>query len=216
MTCLTSLWGCRLTYNFWIKGGFSGGEDYRWAVVRKWYVGWQWEVFNLLFICLFQQCAVLGFVVPGVLAMQSSAPLCALDAVAATLYLLLVLGEAIADKQMFEFQTEKYRRKAAGEDPGPYARGFIDSGLWAYSRHPNYFCEVTMWWVFYLFGVAATGNWLNWTIWGALFLTGLFVLPAASLDLTESLSLSKYPDYPDYQKRVSKFVPWFPRDGKAD
>ena len=41
----------RLTYNFYIKGGFTGGEDYRWAVIRKWYPGWRWEVFNLIFIC---------------------------------------------------------------------------------------------------------------------------------------------------------------------
>merc|ERR1719183_2260500 len=142
--------------------------------------------------------------------MQSTRPLGPLDAVATALYLLLVLGEAIADRQMFAFQTEKYRRKAAGEDLGPYSRGFIESGLWAYSRHPNYFCEVTMWWVFYLFGVAATGQWLNWSIIGVVFLSCMFLLPSASLDLTETLSLSKYPDYAEYQKRVSKFVPWFP------
>ncbi len=41
----------RLTYNFFIKGGFSGGEDYRWAVIRRWYPGWRWEIFNLVFIC---------------------------------------------------------------------------------------------------------------------------------------------------------------------
>ena len=41
----------RLTYNFYIKGGFSGGEDYRWAVIRRWYPGWRWEIFNLIFIC---------------------------------------------------------------------------------------------------------------------------------------------------------------------
>jgi len=40
-----------LTYNFYIKGGFSGGEDYRWAVIRRWYPGWRWEIFNLIFIC---------------------------------------------------------------------------------------------------------------------------------------------------------------------
>jgi len=127
------------------------------------------------------------------------------------LYFLLVLGEAVADRQMLAFQTEKYRRKAAEESAGPYAKGFIETGLWAYSRHPNYFCEVTMWWVFYLFSVAATGQWLNWTIWGAVFLSGLFLLPGASLDVTEALSLSKYPEYAEYQQRVSRFVPWIPR-----
>eukprot|EP00951_Prasinocladus_malaysianus_P047828 scaffold652104_cov34-Prasinocladus_malaysianus.AAC.1 len=55
MTGLASLWGARLTYNFYIKGGYSGGEDYRWQEVRKWFLGWQYEAFNALFICTFQQ-----------------------------------------------------------------------------------------------------------------------------------------------------------------
>ncbi|CAK0858679.1 unnamed protein product [Prorocentrum cordatum] len=116
---------------------------------------------------------------------------------------------------MFAFQQDKYRRKAAGEELGPYARGFLDSGLWGLSRHPNYFCEVSMWWAFYVFGVAATGSWLNWTIWGPVFLSMLFLVPQGSLDVTEMLSSSKYPAYAEYQLRVSRFVPWPPkRDAK--
>ena len=58
---------------------------------------------------------------------------------------------------MFAFQTEKYRRIKAAIPLGPeYERGFIESGVWSWSRHPNYFCEVTLWWAFYLFTVAAT------------------------------------------------------------
>lgn len=207
MTLLATIWGLRLTYNFYIKGGFSGGEDYRWAVIRIWYPGWRWELFNLVFICCFQQCAVMAFTVPAVAAMQSDAPLSALDRVATALFLLLVLGEAVADAQMFAFQSEKYRRKAAKEDMGEYADGFIQTGLWGLCRHPNYFCEVTMWWVFYLFSITPTGSYFNWTIWGVIFLTGLFLLPGASLDITEALSSNKYPEYVNYQKRVSKYFP---------
>ena len=68
-----------------------------------------------------------------------------------------------------------------------------------------------MWWVFYIYSVAATGNWLNWTICGCIFLAGLFLPPGASLDVTEALSSRKYPAYPEYQARVSRFVPWFPK-----
>ena len=254
MATLTTLWGGRLSWNFYVKGGFSGGEDYRWAEIRTW-PGFKqgWELFNLvcarhaptgrlraparahthrlhtpvpvalahavctcpmpqLFICLFQQLCVLGFTSPAAIASEaSSAPLNAIDAVAALLYLLLVAGEAAADKQMLAFQTEKYRRRAAGEPAGEYARGFIESGLWAYSRHPNYFCEVSLWWAFYLFSIAAGAPLINWSVLGPTFLTGLFVLPRASLDVTETLSSRKYAAYPEYQQRVSRFVPLPPR-----
>ena len=116
---------------------------------------------------------------------------------------------------MFDFQTEKYRRIKAGKALGPeYERGFIETGLWSWSRHPNYFCEVSIWWAFYLFTVGATEptidgweRYINWTIVGPLFLTCLFVPPGASLDVTESLSSRKYAAYPEYQASVSRFIP---------
>ena len=58
MAAVVTAWGLRLSYNFAIKGGYSaGGEDYRWAEIRKWFnaPGWKWEVFNLVFICFAQQ-----------------------------------------------------------------------------------------------------------------------------------------------------------------
>ena len=82
------------------------------------------------------------------------------------------------------YPSIRYRRKGAGEALGEYKRGFITSGLWAWSRHPNYFCEVSLWWTFYLFGVAASGDWLNPSIIGCVLLTVLFVPPKASLDTT--------------------------------
>jgi steroid 5-alpha reductase family enzyme len=215
MAVLVTLWGCRLTYNFVIKGGFSGAEDYRWAVIRKWFPGFQFEVFNFVFICYTQMLLILGFTAPAFAAQQSTRGWQATDSVAAALFALLLLGETVADRQMFAYQTEKYRRIQAGEPAGDYERGFIETGLWAYSRHPNYFCEVGMWWCFYLFAVGATGAWLNWSVCGAIFLTILFVPPGASLDVTESLSSQKYPKYAEYQKRVSRFVPWFPADSKS-
>ena len=67
-----------------------------------------------------------------------------------------------------------------------------------------------MWWTIYLFSVCATGEVLNGSIVGCVWLTILFVPPRASLDVTESISSRKYPKYKDYQKRVARFIPWFP------
>eukprot|EP00812_Abedinium_dasypus_P001252 NODE_1150_length_1230_cov_327.306383.p1 GENE.NODE_1150_length_1230_cov_327.306383~~NODE_1150_length_1230_cov_327.306383.p1 ORF type:complete len:330 (-),score=77.58 NODE_1150_length_1230_cov_327.306383:189-1178(-) len=210
MASVSTIWGARLTWNFFIKGGFSGGEDHRWKEIHKWpvfntFLGW--EIFNLVLVCFYQQLLILGFASPAAAVMGSAEPLNALDAVAAVLFLLLILGEAVADRQMYVYQTEKYRRIRANEPAGEYARGFIETGLWAYSRHPNYFCEVTMWWAYYLFSVAAGLPLINWTLPGPLFLTLLFVAPHASIELTEMLSSRKYKDYPEYQKRVSCLIP---------
>ena len=125
--------------------------------VRKWFPGRQFEIFNLVFICFFQQCAICAFTTPAVIALQGSdVAWNDWDTAAACLCALLITGEAVADAQMFDYQTEKYRRIKAGEPAGPYSRGFIESGLWGWSRHPNYFCEVSMWWAFYLFSVAVS------------------------------------------------------------
>ena len=48
-----------------LKGGFSGGEDYRWKEVRSWFPGLKYEVFNLVFVCVFQQLEILAFTVRG-------------------------------------------------------------------------------------------------------------------------------------------------------
>jgi len=212
MTCLVTLWGSRLTYNFYIKGGFSGGEDHRWVIVRLWYPGLQWEVFNFIFIVIYQLLLIVNFMSPVATATSMAPAWGFLDTVATVLCVLLVLGEAIADHQQFVFQTEKYRRREKNESLGPvYSKGFLDSGLWAYSRHPNYFCEVSFWCAFYIFSVPATGKLVNWTLSGCILLALLFLAPTASVDLSESLSNNKYPGYKDYQARVSRFVPWFPK-----
>ena len=122
---------------------YSSGEDYRWKEIRSWpgfgtFAGW--EAFNLLFICGFQQLIILAFTSPAAAAMagHSSAPLNALDLFAAGLHVTLVVTEATADAQMLKFQTEKYRRINKRIPLGPdYQHGFIRTGLWAYSRHPN-------------------------------------------------------------------------------
>lgn len=216
MAVLSAAWGLRLTYNFAIKGGFSGGEDYRWEMIRGWFPGWKWEVFNFFFICFYQQFLILGFSAPAAVALQYNVPWGSLDTIATGLFLVLLVGEATADAQMYAFQTEKYRRIRAKEPLKELSKGFIDTGLYSISRHPNYFCEVSMWWCFYLFSVSAMGGaYLNWSILGVIFLTILFVVPGnGSLDCAEHLSSGKYPEYKDYQKRVSRFIPWFPRAKK--
>jgi len=93
----------------------------------------------------------------------------------------------------------------AGEPlTGPYAKGFLDEGLWSLSRYPNYFAEQGLWIAFYLFSVAASGLWINWSISGCILLVILF---RGSSNFSEEISSGKYPEYPLYQRTVSRFLP---------
>ena len=110
----------------------------------------------------------------------------------------------MADEQQWRFQSDKRTRQARGETVEP---GFVTTGLFRYSRHPNFFCEQAIWWSLYLFAVAASGRWLNAALVGPVALTALF---QGSTNLTEQLSARKYPAYTDYRKRTSRLIPWWP------
>lgn len=214
MAVLVSLWGIRLTFNFARRGGYSwkfwtGEEDYRWPVLRQMSPmdkPWVFSLFNLFFISTYQNFLILLFTLPALYAIGGNQALNWMDYVAAILIVVLVLIEFLADQQQYNFQTEKHRRIKAGEAlDGIYAKGFVGEGLWSIVRHPNYMAEQAIWIVFYFFSVSATGNWLNWTISGALLLLILF---KGSSDFSEKISAGKYPEYKDYQKRVPRFIPF--------
>ena len=86
----------------------------------------------------------------------------------------------------------------------PFKTGFLQTGLFAVSRHPNYLCEQSIWASLYLFSVAETGRYLNWTLTGALLLMLLF---QGSGIFTEMISVEKYPKYREYQKKVPMYIP---------
>ncbi len=207
MAVLTALWGARLTYNFARKGGYRpGSEDYRWPVLRKRMSPALYQLFNLTFIASYQNFLLLLLALPSWVAYEHrGTPLGPLDLAAAAGFLVFLTGETIADQQQWRFQTDKHARKARGE---PVPAEFVTTGLFRWSRHPNFFCEQAMWWMVYLFSVASGAGWLNLTVAGAVLLTLLF---QGSTAFTERISLDKYPSYADYQRTTSRLLPWPPR-----
>jgi len=203
MTLLVCLWGARLTYNFARKGGYRpGGEDYRWGVMRE-------RLSPVAFVAVIATFGVPGqmliiwlFTAPIHAAwLHADAPLNALDYVAAVLFLALFAVETVADQQMWAFQQDKKRRRENGED---VTQPFMTTGLFRYTRHPNYAAELGQWAVFYLFAVAATGQWVHWSGLGIVLLVAVFV---GSIRLTESVSAEKYPGYADYQSTTPMLLP---------
>ncbi|EEY57531.1 uncharacterized protein PITG_00083 [Phytophthora infestans T30-4] len=210
MAGLTTSRGCRLTFNFWRKGGYKlSEEDYRWAVVRQ-YMHWTlFEVLNLTFIAGYQHLLLLLLAVPSyVVYFHRHEELNEMDAVATVAFLLLLVLETVADQQQWTFYSIKYELIAQKKQlTGDYKAGFNRSGLFRYSRHPNFFGEMSLWWAFYLFSVAASKQAFNPASLGTILLALLF---QGSAPFTEYITASKYPLYKQYQRRVPMFTPWLP------
>ena len=214
MSILVTIWGIRLTYNFARKSGYSiyfwrGEEDYRWKILKErvpiFNIKIVWSIFNLLFICLYQMGLIFLFSLPVLAAWQGdSSALNIYDLIIDILMLSFIITESIADKQQFEFQSNKYKKIDNNESlTGDFKRGFLSNGLWSISRHPNFISEQLIWVTFYLFSISATGVYLNWSIIGCVLLIILFY---NSANYTESISEKKYPDYKQYKKKVSMFL----------
>ncbi|PKK95526.1 MAG: hypothetical protein CVV60_00855 [Tenericutes bacterium HGW-Tenericutes-5] len=220
MAILITIWGVRLTLNFAKKGAYSikfwsGEEDYRWIVLRKdpkLNKRWKWALFDLFFISIYQNALVLAICLPLLAIMESTVLFTIFDGLIAALLLAFIIFETIADKQQMKFQTKKYELLKQGKKlehlPSPYNKGFNTQGLWGRSRHPNYFSEQSIWVALYFFCISAgVTNYLlfNWTLIGSMFLILLFI---GSSMFLEGISLQKYPDYQDYMKKVSKYIPF--------
>jgi steroid 5-alpha reductase family enzyme len=218
MASLVTIWGFRLSYNFYRKGGYNiipwkGEEDYRWKVLRenpaiKGRI--RFGLFNLFFISFYQNMLILLFSTPLLLAaINQGSQMNIIDLIAAILMLLFIVMESLADNQLFRFQSEKKGLQKGSPVYGKsLAKGFMSEGFWRHVRHPNFASEQAVWASFYFFGVAASGRWLNLTIAGPILLILLFIGSSA---MTESISSGKYPEYKNYQKSVPKF---FPRPGR--
>jgi len=120
----------------------------------------------------------------------------------------------MADNQQYQFQNKKAQRSAMAESKD-LVEGFCQSGLFAIVRKPNYAAEQLIWISYYFFSVAASApatwpqcqghvSWMNWSMGGFILLCLLF---QGSGWLTERISISKYPAYRDYQRRVPLYIP---------
>ncbi len=189
-------WGGRLTYNWYRQWKGLGHEDWRYMDFRTKTGKFYWPV-SFLGIHFFPTVMVFTGCL-SVYAVMSSpgAPLGMLDAAGLAVAAGAIVVEAVADRQLHAFVKSNPPREA-----------ILSTGLWACSRHPNYFGEISFWWGLFLFSVAAgAANW--WTVAGPVAMTIMFV--AVSIPLMEKRMLSRRPQYAERQKRVSALVPWFP------
>ncbi len=208
--CLVVLWGSRLSVNFALKGGYRfsfrrgfTGEDYRWSILRGRIKNRAvFELFNLFFISGFQLLLIFLFTTPLYYYGKNNSSVNPFEILLYCLHFAFLFCETAADIQQLRF----YRRKNTEpwKNQKRYRLGFNTFGLWRYSRHPNYVCEMSQWVVVYLYLVAASGT-LHITGLGAVLLITLF---AGSTVFVESVTLSKYPEYGEWRRLSSVWIPF--------
>lgn len=193
---LLSLWGVRLSVH--ISWRNIAHEDPRYMAIRNNNEPNFW--LKSLYI-VFGLQAVLAWVISLSIygALDGQAPLNALDYLGLALVLFGLYWEVLADWQLQQFKA----------DPAN-AKRVLDTGLWRYSRHPNYFGECCVWWGFYLFALAA-GAW--WAIVSPVLMTYL-LLNISGVRLLESTITERRPDYIKYIQNTNAFVPGLPKNAK--
>lgn len=194
---LVALWGARLTYN-WARGWSSlDHEDWRYVNLQQSMGALYWPV-SLLGLHVMPTVLVFLACLPVYAAVSvGSRPLGWLDGLATVVTLGAIALEAVADQQLARF-----RREQGG------SMQVLQTGLWAWSRHPNYLGEVSFWWGLFLFGLsAAPAYW--WTGVGALAITLLFRF--ASLPMIENRMLERRPDFKAAQQEIPMLIPRPPR-----
>lgn len=221
MASLIFIWGMRLNVFAYRRGYFSPGEtDYRYTWVRK----------NLIknpvlfaFVYATSVCSMLTLLLALVssplyfawLARGRSPTFTYIDWIAAIGVACGIILETAADieQQIFQYRKAQSLKRSTGNEANSKLSaeyiadmkdGFTQSGLFSWSRHPNYFGEVVIWFSFYLFSVSTSGRWINWSLVGGIL---NFVMFQSTTLLTEVISSQKYAAYGDYKKRVSKILP---------
>lgn len=194
---LVTIWAVRLTYNWLRRWEGLTHEDWRYSDLREKTGRWYWLV-DLTGIHLFPTLQVfLGCLALYPALSVGTNPLGVVDGIAVLITSGAIWIEATADKQLHRFLSGEKR-------PGE----ILNRGLWAYSRHPNYFGEILFWWGLYLMGLAADPSY-GWTVIGPLSITLMFAF--ISIPMIDKRSLERRPDYADHMKNVSACIPWFPR-----
>ncbi|TNF29116.1 MAG: DUF1295 domain-containing protein [Deltaproteobacteria bacterium] len=198
----TFVWAVRLSGYIFYRSLKTGKEDYRYAAWRE---EWGEKANFNFYIRVYMLQAVLAAAVayPLFLLNRFSTEVVfgtALDYVGTLLFIMGFLFEAIADYQKNTFKND------------PLNKGKVmQTGLWKYSRHPNYFGEALLWWGIFLIII----NVVPWyyAFWGPLLIHFL-LLKVSGVAMLEK-KYDENPEYEKYKKTTNAFVPFFPKKGES-
>jgi steroid 5-alpha reductase family enzyme len=197
LLALVSVWALRLALHLLLRRRRVGVEDRRYAAMRR-KAGRRFVLRSLVSVFALQGAIMWVVSLPLQMAMMGSvAPLRWFGGGGVVLFAVGWICESVADGQLTAFRR----------DPRNAGR-VLDTGLWAWSRHPNYFGEVVLWWGLFVVSVGGSGAW--WTIVSPMIVTVL-LLRVSGIPLLERGMDKRRPGYADYVDRTSAFMPSPPR-----
>ena len=195
MTTLVTIWGIRLAgYLAWRNIGRP--EDYRYRAMRERY-GDRFPLISLFLVFGLQGLIMLIVSLPIQITAGLTATLNWLDAVGVSVWFIGLFFETVGDIQLARF---KANRDNIGK--------VMDSGLWRYTRHPNYFGDFLVWWG--LYAVAAAGGNAWWTIISPILMS-ILLMRVSGVTLLEKSLKTRTTGYQDYVRRTSAFFPMPPK-----
>lgn len=199
LTGLCALWGLRLGLHLFLRWR-RDGVDRRYAALFKRVKEGRnidFPAASLMFVFLPQAVLMWLVSLPVQLGQAAAAPpLGALAAIGALLAVTGIVFETVGDTQLSRFRA----------DPANKGK-VLDTGLWRYTRHPNYFGDACVWWGLYLIAAETAPG--VWAVFGPLFLTWTLLRWSGAPLLERNLRETR-PAYADYVRRTSGFIPWPP------
>lgn len=188
---LVSIWGLRLAWHI-SKRNKGKAEDYRYLAWRKEWGNW-FYVRSYLQVYLLQGVFLFLIVSPVLFINKNvGSTLNFIDGLGAIIWFIGFLFEFVGDAQLKSFLKDQNNKGH-----------LMQSGLWRYSRHPNYFGEVTQWWGLWLIAMSISGAWLS--IVGPLTIT-ILILKVSGVPLLEK-KMAENKEFAGYKKRTSIFFP---------
>jgi steroid 5-alpha reductase family enzyme len=194
---LVAAWAVRLSAHITVRN-HGDPEDHRYQAIRRNNQPHFW--LKSVYIVFGLQAFLAWFIaMPAVAATASDAPLGWLDLAGLLAWTVGMYFEVVGDWQLARFQRRRASKNAV-----------LDTGLWRYTRHPNYFGEALLWWGIYLMALSA-GAW--WAIVSPILMT-ILLLRVSGVALLERDIAERRPAYRDYVERTSAFIPMPPREAR--
>lgn len=188
---LVSIWGLRLAWHIYTRNK-GKAEDYRYLAWRKEWGKW-FYIRSYLQVYLLQGVLLFTIVFPVLVINKNlGSTLGVLDFVGVAVWLFGFYFESVGDLQLSSFMKNSANKGK-----------LMQSGLWAYTRHPNYFGEVTQWWGIWLIAALVPGG--IFSVIGPLVITFL-ILKVSGIPMLEK-KMAEHPDFAEYKRKTSMFIP---------